>query len=363
MKLQKLYILIGTRPNFIKVTRFKEFEDRYGFKVKIIHTGQHYDDNMANIFFDQFDLRPDYFLNVGGLTPNAQVGQVMLKLEELFEEIGKPDFFMVPGDVNSTLAGAVAANKLGVPLIHLESGLRSFDKKMPEEHNRIVADNLANICFVTEPSGLENIKDENIQAKTYHVGNTMIDTLVKFEPRIEESSVINELNLIDKDYTLCTFHRPSNVDSLEQLTKLSELLKKLSSKLTTVIPLHPRTKKMLEEFELMEELKGNENLIISDPIGYFEFQKLIKYSKVVITDSGGIQEETTFRQVPCLTVRENTERPITISKGTNTLVRFDTQEILTWVDKIILKEYKTGEVPQYWDGHTTERIYEVLCEQ
>jgi UDP-N-acetylglucosamine 2-epimerase (non-hydrolysing) len=358
---KKLYILIGTRPNFIKVTRFKELSKSYDFDVKIIHTGQHFDDNMANVFFDQFDLRPDYFLNVGGLSPNSQVGQIILKLEELFAEIGKPDFFMVPGDVNSTLAGAVAANKLGIPLIHLESGLRSFDKKMPEEHNRIVADNLSNICMVTEPSGLKNIEDENIQAKTFHVGNTMIDTLVKFEPKIEESPVLDHLKLVGEKYILCTFHRPSNVDAEGQLKKLTGLLNALTAKGKVVIPLHPRTRKMLQEYNLLEDLEASDDLIISDPIGYFEFQKLIKYSQVVITDSGGIQEETTYRQVPCLTVRENTERPVTITEGTNTLVKFEETEILKFVEQIEAGSYKQGEIPKHWDGHTTERIYEVLC--
>jgi UDP-N-acetylglucosamine 2-epimerase (non-hydrolysing) len=215
-----LYILIGTRPNFIKVTRFKEVAANYNCQVKLIHTGQHFDANMADVFFEQFGLQPDYFLNVGGLSPNAQVAHIMLKLEELFVEIGKPDFLMVPGDVNSTLAGAVAANKMNIPLIHLESGLRSFDKKMPEEHNRIVADNLSDICLVTEPSGLENLKNEGVQAKVFHVGNTMIDTLVKFEPQIETSTILKNLGLTPQQYILCTFHRPSNVDDEKQLQRL-----------------------------------------------------------------------------------------------------------------------------------------------
>lgn len=360
---KRLFILIGTRPNFIKVTRFKDLSAQYDFDVKIIHTGQHFDDNMANVFFDQFNLRPDYFLNVGGLTPNTQVGQIILKLEELFIEIGKPDFLMVPGDVNSTLAGAIAANKMSIPLIHLESGLRSFDKKMPEEHNRIVADNLSDICLVTEPSGLENIAAENIQAATYHVGNTMIDTLVKFEPKIEENPILEELDLVNEPYILCTFHRPSNVDSEGQLKKLTKLLNALTKDAKVVIPLHPRTRKMLAEFNLLSLLESNERLILSEPIGYFQFQKLIKYSQVVITDSGGIQEETTFRQIPCLTVRENTERPVTITEGTNTLVEFDESIILDWVGKIRSGAYKKGIIPKFWDGHTTERIYQTLCDQ
>ncbi len=357
---KKLYILIGTRPNFIKVTRFKELAANYNFEVKIIHTGQHFDDNMANIFFDQFNLKPDYFLEVGGMSPNSQVAHIILKLEGLFHEIGKPDYLMVPGDVNSTLAGAIAANKMEVKLIHLESGLRSFDKKMPEEHNRIVADNLAQICMVTEPSGLENIKNENIQAATYHVGNTMIDTLVKHEPDIDQSTVLDDLNLEDGEFILCTFHRPSNVDEKEQLSKLVSLLTALSKVKKVVVPLHPRTTKMLKEKGMYSAIEVNEQIIVSGPIGYFEFQKLIKHSLVVITDSGGIQEETTFRQVSCLTVRENTERPITITEGTNTLVKFEEEVILGFVNQIVNKTYKTGTVPQFWDGHTTERIFEIL---
>lgn len=360
--MKKLHILIGTRPNFIKVTRFKELAANYNFEVKIIHTGQHFDDNMANIFFDQFNLRPDYFLEVGGMSPNAQVGQIILKLEELFFEIGKPDFLMVPGDVNSTLAGAIAANKMEIPLIHLESGLRSFDKKMPEEHNRVVADNLAQICLVTEPSGLENIKNEHIQAVTFHVGNTMIDTLVRHEVDIDNSNVIKDLGLIEKEFVLCTFHRPSNVDEKNQLNKLVELLNALSLQNKVVVPLHPRTTKMLKEHGMFDALKQNKNIIITEPIGYFEFQKLIKHCLVVITDSGGIQEETTFRQVPCLTVRENTERPVTITEGTNTLVKFENEVILSNVNSIINNTYKKGTIPQFWDGHTTERIFEVLIQ-
>jgi UDP-N-acetylglucosamine 2-epimerase (non-hydrolysing) len=267
---------------------------------------------------------------------------------------------MVPGDVNSTLAGAVAANKMNIPLIHLESGLRSFDKKMPEEHNRIVADNLSDICLVTEPSGIENLQKEGLQASIFHVGNTMIDTLVKFEPQIEASNIMQVLGLTPKSYILCTFHRPSNVDDEQQLIKLVSLLETLAQFQTVVIPLHPRTLKMMGNWSLDSRLKQNSNIKITEPLGYFEFQKLIKESTVVITDSGGIQEETTFRQIPCLTLRENTERPVTITEGTNTLMKFDETEILNYVDSIIKGTYKKGTIPQFWDGHTTERIFEFL---
>ncbi len=356
----KIYILVGTRPNFIKITRFKELASSFNKEVSIIHTGQHFDENMANVFFKQFDLSPDYFLEVGGLTPAAQIGQIILKLEELFNKIGKPDYLIVPGDVNSTLAGAIAANKMGVKLVHLESGLRSRDQLMAEEHNRILTDYMADICFVTEQSGLDNLKAENSLSEVHFVGNTMIDTLVKFEPEINTSSILSDLNLTAKNYILATFHRPSNVDETTKLKQLTEIILGIAEFQMLVVPMHPRTLKMLKEFCLLEVLEQCKNLVITPPLGYFEFQKLIKESSLVLTDSGGIQEETTFRQVPCLTIRENTERPITITEGTNTLVKFELEDIRIYLDQIFSGIYKKGTIPKYWDGKTTERILAVL---
>ncbi len=354
--MKKIYLLVGTRPNFIKVTRFKKIGAERGLEVKLIHTGQHFDDNMANVFFDQFDLRPDYFLNVGGQTPNSQIASILVKLEELFEKEGKPDLFIVPGDVNSTLAGAIAANKMGIKLAHLESGLRSFDKKMPEEHNRIVADNLSDICFITEPSGIKNIDIEKITAEKVFVGNTMIDTLVEFEGEIDKSDVLEKFGIVGEPYILCTFHRPSNVDDMKSLQKLVDLITTLTKYGKVVLPLHPRSKNSLAQHGLLEKLTVLDELVLTPPIGYFEFQRLIKSSKLVITDSGGIQEETTFRQVPCLTVRENTERPVTIDVGTNTLVPFSEGDIEKYIKQIEAGTYKKGQVPELWDGHATERI-------
>ncbi len=302
MSQKKIYLLVGTRPNFIKITRFKALSKDAA--ISIIHTGQHFDDNMANVFFDQFQLKPDYFLEVGGLSPTSQIGQIILKLETLFIEIGNPDYLIVPGDVNSTLAGAIVANKMGIKLVHLESGLRSRDQLMPEEHNRTLTDYMSDICFVTEQSGLENLKEEKNLADIHFVGNTMIDTLVHFEPEIEKSAILKELAIDKGEYILTTFHRPSNVDAKQSLDKMVDLLSWLATYKKVVIPMHPRTLKMLEKFELLKTIKGNDSIIITKPLGYFEFQKLIKYSLVVITDSGGIQEETTYRQVPCLTVRK-----------------------------------------------------------
>lgn len=354
--MKRIFILVGTRPNFIKVTRFKELGKERGIEVKIIHTGQHFDNNMANIFFKQFGLEPDYFLNVGGQTPNTQIANIILKLEALFEDIGKPDLFIVPGDVNSTLAGSIAANKLGIKLGHLESGLRSFDKKMPEEHNRIVTDNLSDICYVTEPSGLKNLENEGIQAKIEYVGNTMIDTLVHFDAEIEKSTILEDHNLKPNSYFLMTFHRPSNVDTKEGLEKLIAVIEAVCKEQTSILPLHPRTKNKIAELGLKDRWDKISNLKIIEPAGYFEFQKLIKYSKAVLTDSGGIQEETTYRRVPCLTLRENTERPVTVEIGTNTLVNIEPNEILGYIQQIQNGTYKKGSVPELWDGKATERI-------
>jgi UDP-N-acetylglucosamine 2-epimerase (non-hydrolysing) len=357
---KKIYILVGTRPNFIKVTRFKELAESFNKEVSIIHTGQHFDENMANVFFKQFELAPDYFLEVGGLTPTAQIGQIILKLEELFEKIGKPDYLIVPGDVNSTLAGAIAANKMGIKLVHLESGLRSRDQLMPEEHNRILTDYMADICFVTEQSGIDNLQAEKSLSEVHFVGNTMIDTLVKFEPKINECSILSDLKLTPKNYILATFHRPSNVDETAKLKNLTEIILGIAQFQTLVVPMHPRTLKMLKEYGLLKVLEECDNLIMTQPLGYFEFQKLIKESSLVLTDSGGIQEETTYRQVPCLTVRENTERPITITEGTNTLVKFEMEDIQMYLQQIFAGTYKKGAIPKYWDGKTTERILAVL---
>lgn len=355
---KKISILVGTRPNFIKVTRFKELAPKFNMEVTIIHTGQHYDEKMANVFFDQFELRPDVYLNIEPASPNKQIAEIIVKLEDHFDKNGKPDLFIVPGDVNSTLAGAICANKLGINLAHLESGLRSFDKDMPEEHNRVLTDHLSDICFVTEESGLNNIEEEKIQAEVCFVGNTMIDSMVKFEEKIQASSIVSELGIEENNFCLMTFHRPSNVDGTDGLKMLSDLIAQTSEKIEVVIPLHPRTKKMLMEYDMLADIEGNEKVTILEPMGYFEFQKLVSSAKFILTDSGGIQEESTYRQVPCLTLRPNTERPITCTLGSNTLLEFDLSKIRDKVDSILSNSYKKGEIPPLWDGDATVRILE-----
>lgn len=362
--LKHIFVLIGTRPNFIKVTRFKEVAEVFeNIKVSIIHTGQHYDANMSDVFFDQFELRPDHFLNIKPASPNMQMAEIMIKLENLFNEIGKPDWLIVPGDVNSTLAGALTANKLGIKLAHLESGLRSFDRSMPEEHNRVLTDKLSDLFFVTEQSGLDHLKSEGVDNEQIKfVGNTMIDTMVKFSDQIDDSSILKELGLSPNEFILSTLHRPANVDTIDGQFKLISMLEKLAYFKHLVFPVHPRTKIALQRSQLWKRLDDNETMTMLDPIGYFEFQNLVKHCFAVVTDSGGIQEETTFRQVPCITLRPNTERPVTIDLGSNILLPFDEDLVLARLRKIEKGEIPKGKIPPYWDGQATERIMQCLFE-
>jgi UDP-N-acetylglucosamine 2-epimerase (non-hydrolysing) len=354
---KKILIIVGTRPNFIKVTRFKELVKKYPqLQVEIVHTGQHWDRNMSEVFFEEFGLKPDYMLSASANSVVEQFSNMMSKLSELILEIGKPDLMIVPGDVNSTLASALVANKMGIPLAHLESGLRSNDRRMPEEINRLLTDEISDYFFVTEQSGLDHLHEERKQGEVFFVGNTMIDTLVHFEPEIEKSTVRQSLGIEAKPFILVTLHRPSNVDSLEGQEKIIGLFTELSKKYTIVFPIHPRTRKNFESADNVSQWLENGNLHLLDPLGYFDFQSLVKHADLILTDSGGIQEESTYRQVPCLTLRENTERPITVDLGTNTLVPFDETVILGLIDEIHQGSYKKGDIPPLWDGNATERI-------
>ena len=359
----KVYILIGTRPNFIKVTRFKEIAKRVhsDLTISIIHTGQHYDEKMADVFFRQFNLQPDYFLNIASGSANKQIAEIMIKLEDLIDRIGKPDILLVPGDVNSTLAGALFANKYGIKLGHIESGLRSFDRSMPEEHNRILTDELSDLFFVTEPSGRAHLlKEGKPESAIHYVGNTMIDTMVAYEKEIEEAGILDTLGLASKEFVLMTMHRPATVDNKVEFTKLVILIEELTKKYKVVFPIHPRTTKNAKEFDLYNRLVDNKNLICSEPLDYFSFQKLIKCCALIITDSGGIQEESTFRQKPCITLRANTERPVTVEVGSNVLMPFDLDLIRHEIKRIEKGIFKAGRIPELWDGKSTERILRVL---
>ncbi|MCZ4409294.1 UDP-N-acetylglucosamine 2-epimerase (non-hydrolyzing) [Cryomorphaceae bacterium 1068] len=360
---RRICVIVGTRPNFIKVTRFKEVAATYdGLELEIVHTGQHYDEKMASIFFDQFGLRPDHFLHVGQGEPFAQIAETIDKLGTYFRST-KPDIVVVVGDVNSTLAAAIAANKCGVAVAHLESGLRSHDREMPEEHNRKVADILADIHFITEDSGLENLRSEKIsEAGLTFVGNTMIDTLVAFSSQIQESTIVKDIKADQDDFALVTIHRPSNVDSREGLLLVLDVLRELSKRVKIVFTAHPRTTKRMEEFGIADDFAAIDGLTILPPLSYFDFQKLVADCRLVLTDSGGIQEETTFLRKPCLTLRPNTERPSTLTVGTNTLLPFETARIMTSVEAVLSGNYKNGEIPHLWDGKATERVMERLVQ-
>jgi UDP-N-acetylglucosamine 2-epimerase (non-hydrolysing) len=362
--IKKILIVIGTRPNFIKVTQFKKIAQQFSnLDVKLVHTGQHFDEKMADVFFKQFHLEPDFFLNIVPASPNSQMAEIMIKLENLIKTSYQPDLIIVVGDVNSTLAAAITANKLGIKLAHLESGLRSFDNEMPEEINRIITDKLSDVFFVTEPSGEKNLKASGIsENRILFSGNTMIDTLVAFEKQIDEASILETLKLESQKFVLMTMHRPSNVDSNEGLLKLCELMKFVSQKYKIVFPIHPRTLKKLDDYGLKSSLLENKNLVLVDPLDYFSFQKLIKYCKFVLTDSGGIQEESTFLKIPCLTLRLNTERPVTVTEGTNTLVPFDVKQVIAYIQKIEDGTYKKGSIPKYWDGKSTQRILQFISQ-
>jgi len=360
---KKILTVIGTRPNYIKVTQFEKEFSKFPdeFEYRLLHTGQHYDRNMRDIFFEQLKLnKVDYALGINRGTPGAQVGEIIMKMDTVLQE-WKPDILIVVGDVNSTLAASVAANKANVKLAHVESGLRSHDPAMPEEWNRLVTDQLANILFVTEKSGKENLlKEGKKEEQIFFVGNTMIDTLVAFEDDIESSDVLKKLKLDANTYVLMTIHRPSNVDQQNSLKKLADLIQFVSAKYKVVFPIHPRSMKNIEKFGMKKMFSENKNLLLIEPLDYLSFQKLIKHCKLVITDSGGIQEETTFRQIPCLTLRENTERPITIELGSNELIPFELSVLEEKISSIENGSFKKGTIPPLWDGKATERIVGVL---
>jgi UDP-N-acetylglucosamine 2-epimerase (non-hydrolysing) len=363
MALKKILVVIGTRPNFIKVTQFKKIASQYkDIELKIVHTGQHFDEKMADVFFTQFNLTPDFYLNITTTaSANTQIAEIMIKLEKLIKDDFTPDLMMVVGDVNSTVAAALTANKLNIKIAHVESGLRSYDKTMPEEHNRVITDNITNYFLVTEQSGWDNLINDGINKDdVFFVGNTMIDTMVAFNSNIEQSSILDTLALEIKKYVLITMHRPATVDTKEGLEKLLELILHISKSYKIVFPVHPRTLKNIENFDLKSQFEQISELIFTQPLDYFAFQKLIKYSKFILTDSGGIQEESTFLQVPCLTLRPNTERPITCTEGTNTLIPFDLEIIKNYLQQIEHGTYKKGTIPKFWDGKATERIFENL---
>lgn len=360
--MKKIISVVGARPNYMKVAPIHRAFQKFNDKIKhlICHTGQHYDVNMSNIFFEELELPPpDFYLGVGSGSHAEQTAKIMIEFEKvLLNE--KPNLVIVVGDVNSTIACSLVAVKLGIKVAHVEAGLRSFDRTMPEEINRLLTDQIADYLFVTEKSGLENLKNEGItDEKIFFVGNTMIDSLVYYLPKIEMSQILDELQLREKEYVVITLHRPSNVDNSENLIKIFEQFQRIAKKYKIVFPIHPRTKKTIQSTDFNY---NHPNFLLIDPIGYIGFIKLVKNSIAVITDSGGIQEETTFLKIPCLTLRENTERPITVELGTNKLIGTKYDKIAEEFFNYINSSKTNSTIPPLWDGNAAERITAKLVE-
>ncbi len=325
----------------------------------ICHTGQHYDKRMSDIFFNDLNLpKPDYYLGVGSGSHAEQTAKIMIEFEKvLLAE--KPDLVLVYGDVNSTIACSLVASKIGIKIAHVEAGLRSFDPSMPEEINRILTDHLSDFLFVSEQSGLKNLNKEGIsKEKIFFVGNTMIDSLVSYFPKSKKSNILNTFNIHNDQFILVTLHRPSNVDDKNNLKKIIDLLNQLAELRKIIFPVHPRTKANIK----IHSHKLHPNLIMTEPIGYIDFLTLMKNAELVFTDSGGIQEETTYLKVPCITLRDNTERPSTVTVGTNLLVGRDLLAAKKSILRILKGKIKKGEIPDLWDGKASKRIVKILME-
>jgi UDP-N-acetylglucosamine 2-epimerase (non-hydrolysing) len=359
----KILLIVGARPNFMKAAPIcAEMRRRPDdFEVKIVHTGQHYDAAMSDGFFKDLGLpKPDFHLGFGSASHAEQTARIMLAFEPVVLA-EKPDWVIVVGDVNSTLACALVASKLGVKVAHVEAGLRSFDRSMPEEINRIVTDSISDLLFTTEESANENLRREGIAPeKIKFVGNVMIDSLVGNLERAKASKVLSELKLDSESYTVLTLHRPSNVDAGETLEPLIDALTKISERIPIIFPVHPRTRAKIADFGLQDAIGGS-NLRLIDPLGYLDFLALYSQAKFVMTDSGGLQEETTYLGIPCLTLRENTERPVTMEVGTNQLVGSGPANLMRAADKFLnYDQVISTTVPPLWDGKAAARICDEL---
>ncbi|MFA6550667.1 MAG: UDP-N-acetylglucosamine 2-epimerase (non-hydrolyzing) [Candidatus Gracilibacteria bacterium] len=359
----KIICVCGARPNFMKIAPImRAFNNNGRFTTLLVHTGQHYDEKMSKSFFDELEIpKPDVNLEVGSGSHAVQTAEVMKRFEPVVLDF-KPDYVLVVGDVNSTIACGLVAVKLGVKLIHVEAGLRSFDRTMPEEINRVLTDAISDLLFVTEQSGIDNLKNEGANSdKVHFVGNVMIDTLLANKEKAENSDILEKLNLEKKKYAVITLHRPSNVDDMDNLSKIISAFEVIQNNLKLVFPIHPRTKKNMENTGLKARVDAMNNLILLEPVGYLDFLKLTANAAIVITDSGGIQEETTILGVPCMTLRENTERPVTVTEGTNCLVHIETEDILKHYKVIKASNFVTnGRIPKFWDGNAADRIVKIL---
>ncbi|MFQ5585204.1 MAG: non-hydrolyzing UDP-N-acetylglucosamine 2-epimerase [Thermodesulfobacteriota bacterium] len=368
----KIINIVGARPNFMKIAPITAEMNRHRDAIGhlLVHTGQHYDEAMSKSFFEDLDIpRPDIDLEVGSASHAEQTARIMTKFEKvLISE--RPDLILVVGDVNSTLACSVTAAKLCIPVAHVEAGLRSFDRGMPEEINRVVTDALSDYLFTTCRDADENLKREGVPAeKIFFVGNVMIDTLLKHREKAAASTILQDTGLNGAPYALLTLHRPSNVDDRETLMDIVSALKTISQDIPILFPAHPRTRKQIQLFGLDSEFHElhaplpAKGIHIMEPVGYIDFLYLMERASLLLTDSGGIQEETTILGVPCITMRENTERPVTITEGTNTLVGTDRSRIVDEALKCLNGRGKEGRVPELWDGRASERIVRTLIEK
>ena len=378
----KAILVCGARPNFMKIAPLLRAIDKHNaasqgntIEPALVHTGQHYDYEMSQAFFQDLELpKPDIYLGVGSGTHAEQTGKVMIELEKvLLSE--KPDLVVVVGDVNSTLAAAIAAVKLNTSVAHVEAGLRSYDRAMPEEINRLLTDQISDYLFTPSPDANENLKKEGVpKEKIFLVGNVMVDSLLFNKDKADQSTILSRLKLAEKGYALLTLHRPANVDEKHSLTNIMGAITEISGRIPVVFPAHPRTQKKLREFgvnvpatvitnldELDRHSRFNERLLIIPPLGYLDFLKLEMYARLVMTDSGGIQEETTVLSVPCLTLRDTTERPITITQGTNTIVGSNRGKIVQEVSRVLACESQSLPQIDLWDGMTARRIVAVLA--
>jgi UDP-N-acetylglucosamine 2-epimerase (non-hydrolysing) len=355
----RIVAVVGARPNFMKMAPILwEVQRRAGVDAYLVHTGQHFDQRMSELFFEELHIpQPDVNLGVGGGSHAVQTAEVMKRFEPVLAE-QQPDLVLVVGDVNSTIACALTAVKLGVPVAHVEAGLRSFDRAMPEEVNRVLTDAISQWLFVTEPSGLANLRKEGVpDDRMFFVGNVMIDTLLASRARFERSAVLEELHLAERGYALVTLHRPANVDDPAVLGGLVRALGRIQRELPIVFPVHPRTRKALQD----AHRAALADVRFTETQGYLDFMKLLDHARLVLTDSGGIQEETTALGVPCLTLRNNTERPVTVAQGTNVLVGLDPERIVAAALHALRSPPKQGRVPELWDGHAAGRILDVLA--
>jgi UDP-N-acetylglucosamine 2-epimerase (non-hydrolysing) len=359
----KIVVVAGARPNFMKVAPILAELRRYpeDFQAYLVHTGQHYDFRMSDIFFQELGVAPpDRFLQASASSPVEQTADIMLKFSPVLDEL-RPDLVMVVGDVTSTPACALVASKQRIPIAHLEAGLRSGDRTMPEELNRIVTDGLADLLLTPSADADANLLAENVPAECIQrIGNVMIDTLLRFRPRAAESDILVRQGLEAGAYGVITLHRPANVDDPETLRGILSAFDEIQQQLPLLFVLHPRTRSNLERFGMYAQLAAMDRLQIVEPLGYLDMLRLQEQARLVLTDSGGVQEETTVLGVPCLTIRENTERPVTITEGTNVLVGCRPERIIQEAMEVLQGRAKSGSTPQLWDGHTAERLIAVL---